>query len=99
MLNVKLLCQIISSQCGDPIRQTFRRHPEIDDEWLPHVTLGKLQASKAQLGNVSCKALEPFAPKMPIMVNGLMLLGMRPKQLWLDWATWPWMICFDNRVL
>lgn len=58
---------------------------KIDDEWLPHVTLGKLQASKAQLGNVSCKALEPFAPKMPIMVNGLMLLGMRPKQLWLDW--------------
>lgn len=62
--------------------------PEIDDEWLPHVTLGKLQASKAQLGGVTVAALEEFAPKLPIMVQGLTLLGTRPKQLWLDWATW-----------
>lgn len=58
---------------------------KIDDEWLPHVTLGKLQASKAQLGGVTVAALEEFAPKLPIMVQGLTLLGTRPKQLWLDW--------------
>ena len=52
------------------------------------MTLGKLQASKAQLAEVSVAALEKFAPRRPIMVHGLTLLGTRPKQLWLDWVTW-----------
>ena len=50
------------------------------------MTLGKLQASKAQLSGVTLTALQAMVPEKPIMVRGLKLLGMRPKQLYLDWA-------------
>lgn len=58
---------------------------KVDDEWLPHVTLGKLQASKAQVGQVDCRRLEALVPQKRLMVEGVTLLGLRPKQLWLDW--------------
>lgn len=62
-----------------------------DDEWMPHVTLGKLSATKSQVSRVSCRQLTPLAqsmtkaPRQAMTPLGLTLLGSRPKQAWLDW--------------
>lgn len=53
--------------------------------WTPHVTLGKIRASKAQLGRVSCSAaLQALAPA-PAVPCGVTLLGQRPPRVWCDW--------------
>lgn len=57
-----------------------------DEEWMAHVTLGKLRATKAQVGRVSCRSIVPPAFVLDSLKPlGLTLLGSRPKQVWLDW--------------
>lgn len=57
-----------------------------DSEWMPHITMGKIKATKAQAGRASCRALS--APSFlvgSLRPSGLTLLGSRPKQAWLNW--------------
>mmetsp|Transcript_5699 Transcript_5699/g.10202 ORF Transcript_5699/g.10202 Transcript_5699/m.10202 type:complete len:302 (+) Transcript_5699:1-906(+) len=57
-----------------------------DEEWMAHVTLGKLRATKAQVGRVSCRSIaSPAFAAGSLKPLGLTLLGARPKQVWLDW--------------
>jgi len=57
-----------------------------DADWMAHVTLGKIRATKAQVGWVSCNAVAgPTFPAGSLKPVGLTLLGARPKQAWLDW--------------
>lgn len=57
-----------------------------DADWMAHVTLGKIKATKAQVCRVSCKAIAvPTFPASCLKPLGLTLLGARPKQAWLDW--------------
>ncbi|CAE7429333.1 unnamed protein product [Symbiodinium natans] len=51
--------------------------------WIPHVTLGKIRATRAQLGALSTKRLRAsLATAQP---KGLTLLGERPLRVRLDW--------------
>jgi len=57
-----------------------------DEDWMPHITLGKIKATKAQVGHVSCHSLvAPTLDGAALQPLGLTLLGSRPKQVWLDW--------------
>jgi len=60
---------------------------EGEGAWMPHVTLGKIRASKAQIGAVSCNhaTLQSLVPTAPAMPQGLTLLGERPPRIWCDW--------------
>merc|ERR1711957_220040 len=49
-----------------------------DALWVPHVVLGKVVATKAQLTNVSLGNLSPLAPTLPSQALGLTLLGEKP---------------------
>jgi len=58
-----------------------------DEDWMAHVTLGKIKATKAQVCRVTCAALPaPAFPAGSLKPLGLTLLGARPRQAWLDWA-------------
>lgn len=57
-----------------------------DSEWTAHVTLGKIKATKAEVGMVSCTSMvAPVFPRGCFEPVGIALLGARPKQAWLDW--------------
>eukprot|EP00928_Gymnodinium_smaydae_P013061 TRINITY_DN14760_c0_g2_i1.p1 TRINITY_DN14760_c0_g2~~TRINITY_DN14760_c0_g2_i1.p1 ORF type:complete len:548 (+),score=76.72 TRINITY_DN14760_c0_g2_i1:83-1726(+) len=56
-----------------------------DGEWMPHVTLGKLRATRAQVGLVSCRSLPTLIPSSACRPLGLSLLGAIPKQCNLNW--------------
>ena len=53
--------------------------------WLPHVTLGKIRASRDEVGKASCRKLQQLALVRPAIPQGLTLLGERPKRAWCDW--------------
>lgn len=62
---------------------------EGEGAWSPHVTLGKIKASRGDVGRASCvgKALLAFAPQRGAMPVGLTLLGDRPEgKKWCDWT-------------
>ncbi|CAE7249769.1 Msh2 [Symbiodinium sp. CCMP2592] len=52
-------------------------------EWIPHITLGKIRATRAQLSSVSCRRLR--ASLKAAQPKGLTMLGERPKRARLDW--------------
>ncbi|KAK3267555.1 hypothetical protein CYMTET_23894 [Cymbomonas tetramitiformis] len=59
-----------------------------DDEWAAHVTLGKIKATRAQLGKVSLHNVATIAPELPdLLAQGIILLGAQPKQAGLSWDT------------
>lgn len=62
---------------------------EGEGAWSPHVTLGKIRASRAQVGLASCSngTLQALAPTAPAIPLGLTLLGERPPRAWCDWDT------------
>lgn len=55
--------------------------------WNPHVTLGKIRASRAEIGKASCRgvALHALAPAGPLHPQGLTLLGEQPPRVRCDW--------------
>jgi len=60
---------------------------EGEGAWSPHVTLGKIRASRIELGRASCagSGLQALAPAGPLRPMGLTLLGERPQRAWCDW--------------
>lgn len=60
---------------------------EEDGDWMPHVTLGKIRATKAQIGKLSCARTpwQNLAPAAAALPQGLTLLGDRPPRAWCDW--------------
>mmetsp|Transcript_30411 Transcript_30411/g.94361 ORF Transcript_30411/g.94361 Transcript_30411/m.94361 type:complete len:230 (-) Transcript_30411:231-920(-) len=72
---------------GVALPVSFFAQLEGEGPWAPHVTLGKIGASKAQLGRLSCdqEALLALAPQSPARPRGLTLLGERPQRAWFDW--------------
>jgi len=61
---------------------------EGEGAWSPHVTLGKIRASREELGRASCggTGLRALAPTGPLRPVGLTLLGARPpRATWGDW--------------
>jgi len=52
-------------------------------ERIPHITLGKIRATRAQLSSVSCRRLR--ASLKAAQPKGLTMLGERPKRARLDW--------------
>eukprot|EP00747_Dinoflagellata_sp_TGD_P210761 gnl/TRDRNA2_/TRDRNA2_84018_c0_seq2.p1 gnl/TRDRNA2_/TRDRNA2_84018_c0~~gnl/TRDRNA2_/TRDRNA2_84018_c0_seq2.p1 ORF type:complete len:220 (+),score=42.91 gnl/TRDRNA2_/TRDRNA2_84018_c0_seq2:68-727(+) len=56
-----------------------------DGAWTPHVTLGKIRATRAQIGKASCDGLHDLAPVRMATPCGLTLLGERPPRAWCDW--------------
>jgi len=60
---------------------------EGEGAWSPHVTLGRIRASKAQIGSASCNTtgLSTLAPSKPLQPHGLTLLGERPPRAYCDW--------------
>ena len=73
-----------------------------DSEWLPHVTLGKFRASKAQTGRLTCVGLVqrldendtsasddrviPSVPDVCCRAFGVVLIGEQPKRAPLSWS-------------
>lgn len=55
--------------------------------WSPHVTLGKIRASREAVGRASCQGAEfqALAPRRSAIPLGLTLLGERPPRAWCDW--------------
>lgn len=60
---------------------------EGEGAWSPHVTLGKIRASRADVGHASCSCaqLQMLAPATPAVPLGLTLHGERPPRAWCDW--------------
>jgi len=60
---------------------------EGEGTWSPHVTLGKIRASRSELSRASCNgaSLQALAPAGPAQPMGLTLLGERPQRAWCDW--------------
>mmetsp|Transcript_4082 Transcript_4082/g.11472 ORF Transcript_4082/g.11472 Transcript_4082/m.11472 type:complete len:212 (-) Transcript_4082:13-648(-) len=58
---------------------------QLEEPWWPHVTLGKVRATKAQIGQLSCGRLQTLAPPGPSRPQGLTLLGETPPRAWCDW--------------
>jgi len=57
-----------------------------DDDWVAHVTLGEINATKAQAGAVSCRHVgAPSFAVSSLKPLGVTLLGARPKRAWLNW--------------
>jgi len=61
---------------------------EGEGTWSPHVTLGKIQASRAIIGNASCtgSGIQALAPTTSFQPCGLTLLGEPPPRVWFDWT-------------
>lgn len=55
--------------------------------WTPHVTLGKIRASREELGRASCSGDALFALRLRERAHprGLTLLGEKPPRAWCDW--------------
>ena len=60
--------------------------------WIPHITLGKIGASKVSIGSVGEKIVSGddyfianTAKKLGSTVHGIEIKGVTPKQKWLDW--------------
>jgi len=70
---------------GRSLPQSLWQQLEGEGAWVPHVTLGKIAATRANVGRVSCGGLGGLAPTRPARPCGLTLLGERPKRLWCDW--------------
>merc|ERR1712086_114739 len=60
---------------------------EGEGTWTPHVTLGKIRATKDEVGKASCTGskLRSLAPAIPLKIRGLTMLGERPPRAWCDW--------------
>lgn len=74
-------------ECGLSLPKSFFAMLEGEGRWMPHVTLGKVRASKVQIGGVSCSpatfhSLVPTAPAMPL---GLTMLGAPPVRVRCNW--------------
>eukprot|EP00746_Dinoflagellata_sp_MGD_P112156 gnl/MRDRNA2_/MRDRNA2_49116_c0_seq1.p1 gnl/MRDRNA2_/MRDRNA2_49116_c0~~gnl/MRDRNA2_/MRDRNA2_49116_c0_seq1.p1 ORF type:complete len:587 (+),score=114.43 gnl/MRDRNA2_/MRDRNA2_49116_c0_seq1:77-1837(+) len=74
-------------ECGLSLSKSLFTMLEGDGAWMPHVTLGKIRASKAQIGGVSCShaAFHSLGPTAPALPKGLTLLGERPPRAWCNW--------------
>lgn len=71
---------------GVSLPRSFFKMIEGEGAWSPHVTLGKIRATRGEVGKASCgglglRALSP-GPARPL---GLTLLGERPPRAWCDW--------------
>eukprot|EP00750_Incisomonas_marina_P008371 INCI15451.1.p1 GENE.INCI15451.1~~INCI15451.1.p1 ORF type:complete len:299 (+),score=55.99 INCI15451.1:249-1145(+) len=61
------------------------------DEWQPHVTLGKIRASRADVGRVGSIALSKATKctqsllSRPILPLGVGMSGTAPPQRWMNW--------------
>ena len=61
-------------------------------QWVPHVTLGKIRATRATVGGVGATLVQAGAAvATPLNVGGfrprgLNVGGFHPRQRWLDWA-------------
>ncbi|CAE8742947.1 unnamed protein product [Polarella glacialis] len=59
---------------------------EQEGAWPPHVTLGKIRATKSDVGAARCGAqMAVLAPTGALQPSGLTLLGERPPRAWCDW--------------
>ena len=61
--------------------------------WIPHITLGKIGASKVSIGSIGDKIIngddyfDANTTKQlgSTTVHGIEIKGVTPKQKWLDW--------------
>lgn len=62
-----------------------------DEAWMPHATLGKIGATKADLGRLRIKLPDPCLAQhgdgRVVACLGLRLAGETPKRKWFDWDT------------
>jgi len=74
-------------EVGLSLPSSFFTLIEGEGAWSPHVTLGKIRASRAEVGYASCSGaqLQKFAPISSAAPLGLTLHGERPPRAWCDW--------------
>jgi len=59
---------------------------EGEGAWTPHVTLGKIRATRTEVGQASCGGgISALAITRPAKPLGITLLGARPPRAWCDW--------------
>ena len=105
---VKRLALAAGIADSDSVRRQ-QRHPgaqqqqqevgnvELSGHWVPHVTLGKVKAPKASVGEVGRRLIQACTATLvadqgylrdgPHGVDRLLLLGAIPRRKWCDWET------------
>ena len=62
---------------------------KLNVEWIPHCTLGKLRAPKTIVADIGNKVIKDMVGKdiklEDAHIDGLLMCGERPKQIWIDW--------------
>ena len=65
---------------------------KLNVEWIPHCTLGKLRAPKTLVTDIGNKVIKDMVRKdiklEDAPIDGLLMCGERPKQIWIDWDTY-----------
>lgn len=89
LLNLRSEVLDLCHSQGISMPSSFFSLIEGEGAWSPHVTLGKIRASRAEVGLASCSnaALQALAPTVAATPLGLTLLGERPPRAWCDWDT------------
>jgi hypothetical protein len=61
----------------------------LSKEWSPHVTLGKIGASRGQIGHLSLDTLNA-KKTVEVQCRGIGMGGAAPKKRWVDWDRFVW---------
>jgi ribA/ribD-fused uncharacterized protein len=74
-------------EAGVSLPSSFFSLIEGEGSWNPHVTLGKIRASRQEVGQASCNGsrLQALSPRLPAQPMGLTLLGEHPPRVSCDW--------------
>lgn len=76
---------------------TFKQTALLNQDWIPHITLGKIRASKSTVAGVGSSAIQNITTKLQggafanwsdeYDIKGLDMCGAIPLQKWIDWPS------------
>ena len=73
------------------ITESSKQFNRLNVEWIPHCTLGKIRAPKSIVSDIGNKAIKDILQDnikdiiQDAPINGLLMYGEIPKQVWIDW--------------